>query len=209
MAKCCACQRKGFYQYGTFFVLLLILFASYLVFTCPYNQICDWAHYICWTTLICGIGLSVLMCSVGMAYSKVATLTMTDLNSKMTISTQRWGWIAKAFPMASRYMFTVTGVLALLGFAVAGTVCPSAKEILQGMKEKNYNVTCTGREHNPRMDFGIIFVLWLILAIIGCCSATDTTALPFLHSPMPAVGKDAKGSCAACCERVTSCCHPR
>jgi len=206
MLKRCACQRKGFYQYGAFLALLLVLFSIHLIVQCSYAKPCKMAHYICWAVFFFGTVLSVVMMAVGAALSKVTTLTMQDLNSKMSNNLQRWGWIAKACPVASRYIFNITGVLALLGLAVASSMCPDATAILTS---KEYNVTCVGREHNPKNDFGVIFVLWLALAIIGCCSATDKTALPFLFTPIPEIATDTKGKCTVCCERATSCCHPR
>jgi len=146
------------------------------------------------------------MMGVDSALTHVMRLTATDLSPErlFKMRTARWGFVAKAFPPFSRYLFLFIGIGLAAALIIALLACPSSGDSAWD------NVSCSApwpAEPKPARDLAIICVPWCLVASFGLCTKTSGIQMPHLYVPVP----EKEGpvcACLGCCASVVRCCHP-
>merc|ERR1719231_1311118 len=100
--------------------------------------------------------------SISHGLAKVEKLSLDELAPEtMSSSTKRWGRISKQCPGWSRCNHNMLGLFCIVGMGIGGGVCTDTKgEVCQPPLG----------DPSPIRDFGILFGLWVLVALMGCQS---------------------------------------
>eukprot|EP00929_Paragymnodinium_shiwhaense_P100993 TRINITY_DN63720_c0_g1_i1.p1 TRINITY_DN63720_c0_g1~~TRINITY_DN63720_c0_g1_i1.p1 ORF type:complete len:207 (-),score=38.96 TRINITY_DN63720_c0_g1_i1:57-677(-) len=205
----CGCRLASFYQYAGFLFLVICMTSFMLAFTCPYQRLCPTMFGLMMLVALMGGVQGCVMMNVGWAIGHVEKLKLEDLAAtKITINTRRWGFIAKKFPIYSRWLFTAIG--GALGFILiaAAAHCPSTgeEEMAQGQ-----TLTCNFPPVSPQpvREATILFLLYFVLVMSGCRVRSAQVPFPFLYNPEAEKATEtAAGACFKCALKVSKMCHP-
>mmetsp|Transcript_36296 Transcript_36296/g.67506 ORF Transcript_36296/g.67506 Transcript_36296/m.67506 type:complete len:205 (-) Transcript_36296:83-697(-) len=203
-----ACDIIKFYGYGMSICFVIATIALYLTIKCPYASICPAGFAAMMITGISAAATGIVMFFVKRSLSHVRKLHMEDLSAKkITAKTIRCGSIARKCPCVSRWLFffTTAGVVSGFLIAVLLSTCPEAGDAL-------WNGTdCEMKTPDPKTEFGILFGLWLILAILSTRVNATKRPWPFLYEPVPEddtfQGRGIFAFCAPC-DMLSKLLHP-
>eukprot|EP00434_Breviolum_minutum_P024635 symbB.v1.2.021756.t1/scaffold1897.1/size96769/8 len=188
-----ACDIIKFYKWGMFLCFVIATIALYLAIKCPYSTICPAGFAAMLITGIFSAATGIIMFFVKRSLNHVRKLYIDDLSAKkMTAKlafplsefqakTQQCGSIAKKCPCWSRWLFFFTSLGVVMGFSVGVllSTCPDAGDALwQGLD-------CEMKTPDPKAEFGVLFGLWLVLAILSTRVNAQKKPWPFLYEPEP------------------------
>lgn len=208
MTKFSRCDIIKFYKWGMFLCLVIATIALYLAFKCPYATICPAGFAAMLITGIFAALTGIIMFFVKRSLSHVRKLYIDDLTAKkMTAKTAQCGSIARKCPCWSRWLFFFTSMGIIMGFMVAVllSTCPEAGDALwQGLD-------CEMKTPDPKGEFGLLFGLWLVLAILSTRVNAQKKPWPFLYEPEPEdTSFKGRGIFAVCapCDMLSRLLHP-
>lgn len=194
----CACQFQTFFSYGGLLVFLIALVCVMVVFSCPtYPTMCPFGFYVLILLAIFSVFQSCTMMGISHGLAKVEKLSLDELAPEtMKSGVKRWGWVAKNCPSCSRCNHILLGLITLAGMGIGAGVCAKVSE----------DDVCQPPLGTPSVvrDFGILFSLWVLVALFGCRSSKKNTSLPHIYEPTPADGGKAAGSAFS----IGKLCHP-
>eukprot|EP00437_Effrenium_voratum_P015861 CAMPEP_0181454642 /NCGR_PEP_ID=MMETSP1110-20121109/30345_1 /TAXON_ID=174948 /ORGANISM="Symbiodinium sp., Strain CCMP421" /LENGTH=243 /DNA_ID=CAMNT_0023578997 /DNA_START=44 /DNA_END=773 /DNA_ORIENTATION=- len=203
-----ACDIIKFYKWGMFLCLVIATIALYLAIKCPYASVCPAGFAAMLMTGIFAAASGIFMFFVKRSLSHVRKLHMEDLSAKkMTAKTRRCGGIARKCPCWSRWLFFFMSVGVISGFAVGVllSTCPEAGDKLWLGKD------CEMKTPDPKSEFGVLFALWLILAVLSTRVNAQKKPWPFLYEPEPEdttfKGRGLFAFCAPC-DMLSRLLHP-
>jgi len=195
----CQVQFQTFFGWGGVIVFLMAGIAFMCVFSCSkaYPSICPHGYYVLILLLPIGILQSCTMMMISHGLAKVEKLSLEELAPEtMSSGTKRWGWVSKSCPRFSRCNHLLLGLITIGGMAVGTSSCKEGEE--------DQECTAPLSKPNPARDFGIVLVLWLLLAMMGCRAMSKNTALPHIYEPQAEdQSKHVHKTCA-----IMKLCHP-
>merc|ERR1719183_612033 len=159
--------------------MAMALWCVLVLFSCQqYSSVCPFGFYVLAAMApLCAVQACTMM-AISHALALVERLSLDELAPEtMKRSTKRWGWISKNCPGFSRVNHLIICFIALVGLAVAGGVC----------KAPSPDDQCQPPLSSPSAprDFGVLFAMWVAVAVFGLRAISKNSSLPHIHEPRP------------------------